>query len=501
MDSDVVVIGGGVGGLFTGALLAKEGYRVTVLEKNRQAGGGLQSFSRNGVSFDAGMHVLGGLQPGGSLDRICRYLGIRDQIAVRPVDADCMDEVHCYEDGRTYRVPSGREAFSAYFQEQFPEEREPIRQYVDALYALTEQVGFFHLRPGSQQRTTYGEEFYEPSNELISRYLRNPKLQSLLGYMSPLCGGSAGHTPAYVFALINCLYINGHYRFEGPASQLADALVRKIEDTGGQVLTDASVARVVAQGRLVDAVVTADGRKFRAGNYVSAIHPQVLMKLADKELFPKAFRTRVETAPNNYSAFCVYVVFKPGEFPYINHPCYYLDRYESVWNYGKFVEEDWPQSFAYLTPCERGQGEYARMMELILFMPSSIWNRWEDTFTGQRGDEYNVWKQRLTDMALQKLERLYPGFHDAVAYVYDASPLTVRDYYNEPDGSLYGLLKDCENPYSGYVPVRTKAANLFLTGQNVYLHGCCGVPLTAVMTAEAVMGEEDRLVKRMQCFL
>ena len=43
-----------------------------------------------------------------------------------------------------------------------------------------------------------------------------------------------------------------------------------------------------------------------------------------------------------------------------------------------------------------------------------------------------------------------------------------------------------------------KAENLFMTGQNVYLHGCCGVPLTAVMTAEAVMGEKDGIVKKLE---
>ena len=42
----VCIMGGGLGGLMTGALLAKEGYRVTVLEKNRIIGGGLQSFRR-----------------------------------------------------------------------------------------------------------------------------------------------------------------------------------------------------------------------------------------------------------------------------------------------------------------------------------------------------------------------------------------------------------------------------------------------------------------------
>lgn len=76
----VIIIGGGLGGLFTGALLAKEGYSVTVVEKNTTAGGGLQTFQRAGVSFDTGMHMLGGLRPEGSVRKICHYLGIDSRL-------------------------------------------------------------------------------------------------------------------------------------------------------------------------------------------------------------------------------------------------------------------------------------------------------------------------------------------------------------------------------------------------------------------------------------
>ena len=44
MKQSVVIIGAGLGGLFTGAILAKEGFGVTVLEKNSTIGGGLQTF-------------------------------------------------------------------------------------------------------------------------------------------------------------------------------------------------------------------------------------------------------------------------------------------------------------------------------------------------------------------------------------------------------------------------------------------------------------------------
>ncbi|MDR2813769.1 MAG: FAD-dependent oxidoreductase, partial [Prevotellaceae bacterium] len=46
MDKHVVIIGSGLGGLTCGYMLSKNGYRVSVLEKNAQLGGCLQTFAR-----------------------------------------------------------------------------------------------------------------------------------------------------------------------------------------------------------------------------------------------------------------------------------------------------------------------------------------------------------------------------------------------------------------------------------------------------------------------
>ena len=53
---DVVIIGSGLGGLVSAIILAREGYSVCVLEKNQQFGGNLQTFSRDKVIFDTGVH-------------------------------------------------------------------------------------------------------------------------------------------------------------------------------------------------------------------------------------------------------------------------------------------------------------------------------------------------------------------------------------------------------------------------------------------------------------
>ena len=119
-----VVIGGGIGGLVTGALLAKDGYQVTVLEKNAIIGGGLQTFKRNGVRFPTGMHIFGGFQEGGNLRKLFDYLGVMDKIKLRPTDEDTNDEVNFVDENVTYRLPKGKERLVAYLSECFPDEKE-----------------------------------------------------------------------------------------------------------------------------------------------------------------------------------------------------------------------------------------------------------------------------------------------------------------------------------------------------------------------------------------
>ena len=82
MKKSCVIIGGGLGGLFTGALLSVNGIKTTVLEKNSIIGGGLQCFCREGKAFDTGMHIVGGLNEGGNLYRLCSYLGILDKLKI-----------------------------------------------------------------------------------------------------------------------------------------------------------------------------------------------------------------------------------------------------------------------------------------------------------------------------------------------------------------------------------------------------------------------------------
>ena len=82
------------------------------------------------------------------------------------------------------------------------------------------------------------------ASDLIAHYIHDERLRDVLAYMNPMYGGVEGHTPAYIHALINVLYISGPSRFVGGSQQMADALARVICEGGGSIIRDEKVTVV-----------------------------------------------------------------------------------------------------------------------------------------------------------------------------------------------------------------------------------------------------------------
>ena len=491
-----VIIGAGLGGLFTGAMLSKEGFTVTVLEKNATIGGGLQSFQRFGECFDTGMHVIGGMQPGGNIWKICRWLGILDAIRVRDVDDDCADRLYFAEDRTSYQIGKGRDGFIQSLTRQFPQERENLARYVDGVLDMAGKVDLFNLRPSGGQMGLFVEsdDFLMAADDYIAKYTGDERLRSVLAYMNPLYGGRAHETPAYIHALISTMYIRGASRFVGGSQHVAQALADVICQCGGQVLTREAVEWLEVKDRRVEYVRTAQGRQYVADYYIAAIHPCTLLRLMDEKAFPKSYRQRLDAIPNTHSAFSLYIKLKPGTFPYINHPEYFMTRYADVWNFSR-EDRPWPLGLMMMTPPDEHQGKWATKILVTAPMPFGMVRRWEHTTTGRRGPDYEQWKLQRARELIAQMEEMHPGFSDTIAAVNTASPLTIRDFYGVKEGSICGFAKNCQHIVLSQVPVVTKLHNLLLTGQNNHLHGFCGVPLTAINTCEAILGPNTLINK------
>ena len=126
-EFDIVIIGSGMGGLVCADILGREGYKVCVLEKNRQIGGCLQTYVRDKVIFDSGVHYLGGLAEGQNLYQVFKYLGIINKLKLQKMDEDVFDKILIENDEREYVFAQGYENFIQHLLKDFPGEEIALR--------------------------------------------------------------------------------------------------------------------------------------------------------------------------------------------------------------------------------------------------------------------------------------------------------------------------------------------------------------------------------------
>ena len=90
---DIAIIGSGLGGLTCGYILSKNGYKVAIFEQGEQLGGCLQTFKRRGVKFETGVHYVGSMDEGQTLNMLFHYLSLFPEIQVSPLHPLAFDVV------------------------------------------------------------------------------------------------------------------------------------------------------------------------------------------------------------------------------------------------------------------------------------------------------------------------------------------------------------------------------------------------------------------------
>jgi hypothetical protein len=106
------------------------------------------------------------------------------------------------------------------------------------------------------------------------------------------------------------------------------------------------------------------------------------------------------------------------------------------------------------------------------------------------GEQYKQFKQQFSESVIDFVSQHYPYLRQSIDRVYTATPLTYRDYTATPEGSAYGMVKDCRNPMITLLPARTRIGNLLITGQSLNIHGCLGTVVSSAVTCSEILGVE-----------
>ena len=496
---DVVIIGSGMGGLVCGNLLSREGMRVCVVEKNRQFGGCLQTFVRDKVIFDSGVHYIGGLEKGQNLYQILKYMGVMDELKLDKLDEDAFDKIITDDDNREFCFAQGYENFINKLSASFPAEEKAIRKYCEAIKDVCSKFPLYNLTTNGKLEEKVNAMDIS-AREFIESLTTNKRLQEVLVGNNLLYVGYE-ETPFYVHALIMNSYIESSYKCVNGGSQLAKIMVRNIRRHGGEIMRNSEVKRIVVEDKKVSYIETSTGVRIYARQFISNAHPVKTLEMIDSVAIRSAYRNRLKSLKNTISSFCVHIVLKERSFPYHNHNYYYF-THGHVWSLADYTEQNWPLGYALFFTRSSKSKEFADTMTIFSYMKYEDVARWENTFNtvamqGDRGGEYEEFKKRKAEHLIDKVEERFPGLRGNIKTYYTTSPLSYRDYIGTDDGSLYGIAKNYNDSLKTFISSRTKLPNLFLTGQNLNVHGVLGTAIGGLLTCILLLND-DSLVEKIR---
>ena len=281
---EVVVIGAGVGGLTAGALLARAGKSVLVVEAEQRPGGHARALRDGPYTFDPAVHLINACEPEGPfgpgvMDAVLRHLDVRDRCQFVRMD-DPVFEAR-FPDFRL-GMPHGREAYLEALVRHFPADADGVGKLVELSARILREWLSFPLQPrlldmvsAPWRVPTLSRYRNATINEVIDRELRDPRARSVYAALSRWLVLPPARASFASWALMIGAYIQqGAYYCHGSFQTVADALAEALERAGGELLLGSRATRIVAPGGKVGAVELDDGRRIGSPLVISDIDPR-----------------------------------------------------------------------------------------------------------------------------------------------------------------------------------------------------------------------------------
>lgn len=405
-DFDVIVAGGGLGGLTAANVLAKNGHKVMLAEQHFQLGGLATFFKRKQHIFDVALHGF----PIGMKKTLRKYWSKEMAEHIVQVQSVRFDNPQF-----SLETTFTKENFTDIMVGKFGLERETV----NAFYEKLDNMNYYDDR--SMTNRELFEKYFPGRNDIV-RLLMEP-----ITYAN----GSTLDEPAITYGIVFSNFMSkGVYTFKGGTDLMLKMMKEALEKNGVMVKTSCREEKVIIEnGAVAGAILNGEKYTCRSllsnGNLLSTIHEWV----GDDNFSPE-FLQLVNSTRLNKSSCQVYIGLKHGEsFDYIGDLLFTSTC--PTFDPGKIVSKDITSRTysVYYPEIRPGSSDYT-----VVASMNADYADWE----GLSDEEYKAGKQKLIDETIQALDKYIPGIAGKIDYTEAATPRTFKRYTLHRGGSSFG---------------------------------------------------------------
>jgi all-trans-retinol 13,14-reductase len=504
-DYDALVIGSGMGGLTTAAMLSELGWKIAVLEQHYTAGGYTHSYERNGYEWDVGVHYIGDVGTTTRTRRLFDFL--TDGKLKWAAMADEYDRF--YVGDKVFTTQAGKKPFRDNLVRQFPDEEMAIDRYMELLTQVSGAVSMIGMsrvmKPWQRSLAAPFMKWKMPDVMLRNTYEVLRELTDNKDLIATICGqwGDMGLPPkqsAFVLhSMIARHYLYGGYYPIGGSWKIADNIIPKIQKSGGEVFTYARVKKILTENDAVVGVEMSDGRQINCPCVISSAGVNnTFNHLLDKSVTQAhGYATQMKAVRPSFSHLGVYIGLQETAeqlgLPKTNYWIYPQNDYDAALD--EFIEDSSKEfPVVYISFPSAKDPDYLNRhpgtatIEIVVPAPYEWFEKWEDSTWGKRGEDYESFKEVLVERIMKHLYDKLPQLAGEVDYYELSTPLSTEWFSGYQRGELYGLDHTTERLQQDWLTPRTKIKGLWLTGQDILTCGVTGAMMSGVLTTMAMVG-------------
>lgn len=489
---EIIVIGGGIGGLTAGALLAQAGKSVTILEASREWGGCAGKFQRHKFLYASGATLGMGLEKGGIHDRVFRHLGIK-------ADAFRLEDVMKVKRGkRTLTFYADRQKHVMAMQEVFPSYANEIAAFYKEVYQkaakirlLMKKLPILPIKTGREAlelltslkptHVTLTPDFFKTVQSLLKKH-RLLECKDFIHFLDGQLIDSMQTTTKDCAMLMGVLaldiYHEGAYYVQGGLYQFAYDLADAAKRNGAKTILGRRVTEV---RKVRDRYEVVDHRgNIRTADHVICNAPiQALPNIMNPDLYNQLSPgLKKRSKQDTWGTMTLYISLDethlPEDFPLFQ---------QLMSPEGKSHDEG---NHLFLSVSDQSDRKRAPAGFRTLTVSTHI-----NLTSWKAKSQYDLNKTLFTEKMLQTIRYYYPSIDDAIVDVYPGAPKAWERYPHRPGGVVGGFAQTRTHSLFLSLSHRTSLKNFWLCGDSVFPGGgTIGVSVSGYHCFHSITGRK-----------